>query len=302
MPVIRTQRVFMKNLKEVEFVQHIFGSEFVLNSEEDSMVIKLLQASIPPMALHLLVYYQIGAANFIAEVPVELKYYASLNDLTNEIQLQFTLYQIAGYSTLDAYIQASNAGGRVRLTSTLGLPATDPYVYQIEILSDTSELLLGFTKGIHAFPNVAPNRLDGTADPVLDSIPTAVYIHTDLNSTFKNLDNLTKQDFFDKSDIFAKCEYINTAGGQFSYYYDGTMPYFVNMKSNTLSQLNFFITDLNRAILHPQKDWGMVCEIEFRRKPDYNDVVANNLLSKAVEYLRNMWLASPPTTMRKGVM
>jgi hypothetical protein len=260
MPVIRKQRIFMRNPKGVEFVQHIFGSEIVLAEDESSIVVKLLQATIPPMALHLLVFYTINGVSFQAEIPIELKTYTSVGDLATEIQTQFSLYQVVGFSTMDTYIQASTAGGRIRLTSTLGLPATDPYVYRIKIQSITAERLFGYTLGFHDFPAVLPNRIDATADPNFDVIPPAVYIHTDLNSTFKNLDNIENEKVFIKSDIFAKAEYNNSAGGQFTYFYDSSFGFQLNIKTSTLGQLNFFITDLNRAILHPKKEWGMVAE------------------------------------------
>jgi len=294
----------MRNPRNVEYVKHIFGSDLVLAEDEDSMVVKLLQATVPPLALHLLVYYQINGEPFEAEIPIELKTYASVSDLATEIQTQFSLYQVVGFSTMDTYIQVSTTGGKLRMTSTTGLPATDPYVYSFKIQSITAEQLLGYTLGFHDFgtyPASPPNRIDATADPIFDVIPPAVYLHTDLNSTFKNLDNVETQSQFDRSDIFAKMPYVNPSGGQFTYFYDSSYGFELNIKTGTLSSMNFYITDLNRAILHPQKEYGFVVEVEFRRKPDYNDVIANNLLSKMVEYLRNMWLSSPPTTMRKGL-
>jgi hypothetical protein len=294
----------MRNPRNVEYVKHIFGSDLVLAEDEDSMVVKLLQATVPPLALHLLVYYEInGDPSYVAEVPIELKTYTSVSDLATEIQTKFSLYQVVGFSTLDTYIQASTAGGRIRLTSTLGLPVTDPYVYKIKIQSITAEKLIGITLGEHSFPATAPNRIDATTEPDFDVIPPAVYIHTDLNSTYKNLDNVETPLQFDRSDIFAKMPYVNPNGGSYTYFYDSSYGFELNIKTGTLSSLNFYITDLNRSILHPQKEWGMCCEVEMKKRESYNDVITNNLLSRMVEYLKLMWLSVPPNnTLRKGLM
>lgn len=302
MPVVRTQRLFLKNLKGQEYTNYIFGNELILAEDEDSIEIALVQASIPPLALHLLVHYQIGVGNnFTAEIPIEMKSYGSVGDLATEIQNQFALYPIPAFSPLSTYIQASTSGGKIRFTSTIGLPATDPYVYDVEIDSITLEQLLGFPIGVYPFPGVAPNRVDGLNDPILTTSPTAVYIHTDLNASYRNIDNIQDTTVFQKSDVFAKCEYSNSAGGQFSYFFDSTKGYMLNLKGATLSQMTFFITDLNRAILHPQRDWGMCLEILYRKKPDYNEIVANNILREMRDYLRFMWLSNPPQQMRKQI-
>lgn len=300
MPVVRTQRLFIKNQSGQVFCQHIFGNELIIGGDEDSMEVSLLQATIPPVALHLSVYYSIGLNTYVANIPIELMEYATINALENYINARLTEYAITGFLTLNNYLSVSSSGGKLRFTSAILLP-TDPYVYQIEIDNLTMEQLIGLPIGIHTFPNVAPNRIDALHKPYLNIDPPAVYLHTDLNSTYKNLDNIETPSVFVKSDLFAKCPYENPTGGAFTYFYDSTKAFMLNVKTETLSQLNFFLTDLNRTVLIPQRDWNMVIEITYRKKPDYNDVIQNNLLTQMRDYLRNMWLSSPPAPLRKAL-
>ena len=292
----RKVRVFIKNPAYEKIQSHIFSSELVLQEGEESMDLSLIQVSLPPVGLSFKIFFNIfptGAPpsypyGIIVTIPVDN--YASVSDLATAINTALGSIPVLGYGNANYYVSPGHSGGYLEFSPTSTIYVVPSY---IQVSDTTTATLLGIPVGDLVFvtpKTVAPNKAD------FGHPPPAVYIHTDLNTTWRNIDNIDTPEFT-KGNIFAKIPITTYTG--ISNFYDSTPAFHLNIETGTLAGINMYLTDINKSPITPLQDWGMVLEVNFKKRELHQDVHTNLLLKQAVDYLKLMWLSNPPTSIRK---
>jgi len=129
--------------------------------------------------------------------------------------------------------------------------------------------------------------------------PHAVYLHTDMPTAQRNVDNINETKAR-QGDIFAKIGIPDTTQVT-QFYENNSASYHYHVKTDTLSSIGLYFRDINNFPITPLEDWGLVLHVEFHKKEEGHDIVQSSLLKQAVDYLRLMWLSNPPTTTRKSL-
>jgi hypothetical protein len=253
------------------------------------MIITLVQASVPPFDYYTwgggeMFKLQTNAGTF--SIVVKEGSYKNANQLAAAIHPATILHNVA----------TTHSGSKlefVRFAPFGEIPI------KIVVQDEAVAVLTGLDLGDNLFVDLPPLTLTAPQDVDTSNAPDAVYLHTDMPTAQRNVDNIINTKAR-QGDIFAKIG-IPDITQTTQFYENNSVSFHYHVQTDTLSSIGFYFRDLNNWRITPLKDWGVVLHVEFQKAETHHEVIQNSLLGQMVEYLRLMWLSNPPTSVRKSL-
>jgi hypothetical protein len=280
--------------------------------DEKEIMLTIVQATIPPFlyfhiddrTLFLYTEYDTGTSTYTTyDVKFSgLKYFTDATDFHTQLDVVL--------ATLGANLKTK----LVSKTDAYGHPFTQVLEmdkktigstfnpYSLEVLTMGCSDLLGIPVGLHYFSPISPFYFPDPAQPlistdVLIAPPRAIYLHTDIPSKNKNIDNINRAEPI-YSDVFCKIAIPDPTLTTDFYDNTGTIYKFL-LEALVFDTISFTFKDLNQLPIIPQESWGLVLLVKYFKVPDYHETWMLNYLKEIAERLKLMWLSQPPTTLRK---